>query len=52
MSNKMDNFSHCTVILYLNHKGSRLKEVKEDIMFTVGVDTPSYKAWWKGGLLS
>ena len=47
----MDNFSHCTVILYLNHKGSILKEVKEHIIFTAEMDTPSYKAWWKSGLL-
>ena len=47
----MDKFSNCTVILYLKRKGSVLK-VKEDMMFTAGEDIPSYKAWWKGGLLS
>ena len=29
---------HCTVILYRKHKGSTLKEVKEDMMFTAGED--------------
>ena len=43
----MDNFSHCTVILYLNHKGSTLNEVKEDMMFTAGEDSPSYKSMVK-----
>ena len=45
----MDKFSHCTVILYHYHKGSTLKE---DMMFKAGEDIPSYKAWWKSGLLS
>ena len=48
----MDNFRYCTVILYFSHTGSALKEVKEDMMFTAGEDTPSYEAWWKDGLLS
>ena len=48
----MDNFCHCTVILYLNHKESTLKDVKEEMMFTAEEDTPSYKVWWKGRLLS
>ena len=48
----MENFSHCKVNLCLNHKGSTLKEVKEDMMLTPGEDTPSYKAWWKARLPS
>ena len=27
----MDNFSHCTINLFFNHKDSAFKEVKEDI---------------------
>ena len=48
----MDIFNHCTAILYLNHKGLTLNEVKEDMMLTPGEDTPSYKAWWKARLPS
>ena len=52
VSDKMDNFSYCSVILHLSHKGSTLKEVKEDMMVTAGEITTLYKAWWNGRLLS